>query len=61
MSLFTRFSLYCPICRVEFDGHAGYGREIRCCGKDCHDEAEWRRTLSILGKEYYPWQEEEKV
>ena len=46
--------LYCPVCRSEMDWHKGYGREIRCCGKECHDEAEWRRTLSIMGKEYYP-------
>ncbi len=44
--------LFCPVCRNEYDWHKGYGRDIRCCGKDCHDEAEWRRTLSILGEEY---------
>lgn len=38
--------LYCPMCRERYDWHKSYGREIRCCSKSCHDEAEWRRTLS---------------
>ena len=46
--------LHCPVCRDEFNYHRGYGREIRCCGKQCHDEAQWRLTLSILGKPYRP-------
>src|SRR6185436_1269112 len=54
MALSTRCSLRCPICTGEFDWNEGYGREIRCCCESCHTEAEWRRTLSILGKEYYP-------
>ncbi len=49
-----RLELYCPVCRREFDWHRGYGRDIRCCGEICHTEAEWRRTLSILEKPYYP-------
>lgn len=52
--MFTRFFLWCPICRSEMDWHKAYGRDIRCCCKECHDEAEWRRTLSILGEEYRP-------
>lgn len=54
MSLFTPCVLYCPVCRREFDWHKGYGREIRCCGKECHDEVAWQRTLSIMGEDYYP-------
>lgn len=46
--------LHCPVCKTRFDWHRGYGREIRCCDKYCNEEAEWRRTLSILSKEYYP-------
>ena len=46
--------LHCPVCRAEFDWLRGYGREIRCCSKECHDEAEWRRTLAIMGKTYRP-------
>jgi hypothetical protein len=50
----TRCELYCPVCRQPFDWLRGYGRDIRCCCKSCHDEAEWRRTLAIMGKAYYP-------
>ncbi len=65
MSIFSHMEVYCPICRHEFDGMHGYGRdwgkwksrEIRrdwkCCSKECHDEAEWRRTLAIMGKPYH--------
>jgi hypothetical protein len=57
----TPLLLHCPICRSEFDWHRGYGREIRCCDKLCHDEAEWRRTLSILGEPYRPKVKREPV
>lgn len=56
MSAFSRMSMYCPICRTEFDGMRGYGREWRTCCKECHDELEWRRTLAIMGKAYVPRQ-----
>jgi hypothetical protein len=52
--MFTSCLLYCPVCRQEMNWHAGYGREIRCCSKACHEEAEWRRTLSIMGEKYRP-------
>lgn len=52
--------LYCPVCRNLFNWWRGYGREIRCCCKECHEEADWRRTLAILGKEYYPEVKNEK-
>jgi len=50
----TACILFCPVCRMEFDWNRGYGRDIRCCDQECHQEAEWRRTLSILEKTYYP-------
>ena len=53
--------VFCPICRAQMDWHKGYGRDIRCCGRACHDEAESRRTLSILGKEYRPREPERPV
>jgi hypothetical protein len=46
--------VYCCICNAEMDWHKRYGREGCCCGQDCHQEFEWRRTLSILNKTYYP-------
>jgi hypothetical protein len=42
--------VYCPICRNLFDWMRGYGRDCRCCCKECHDDFEWRRTHAILGK-----------
>jgi hypothetical protein len=54
MSVFTPCLLHCPVCRSEFNWHRGYGREIRCCCRECYQEAEWRRVLSILGKPYTP-------
>jgi hypothetical protein len=52
--MFSQCKLFCPVCKAEFDWMKKYGREIGCCGKACHDEAEWRYTLAIMGKEYYP-------
>ena len=53
MPFFSKMLVYCPICRGEMDGMRGYGREANCCGKECYKEWEWRKTLGILGKEYY--------
>lgn len=52
--IFTRLNLYCPICRTSFDWHKGYGQMVRCCCRECHEEWEWRRALSLMGKEYRP-------
>ncbi len=49
----TKCLIHCPICKSQFDYMRGYGRDCRCCGKECHDEFNWRETLAILGKEYY--------
>jgi hypothetical protein len=56
----TACLLYCPVCRNEFNWHRGYGREIRCCCIECHSEAEWRVTLSILEKPYRPRPSEQR-
>ena len=50
--MFSRCSLHCPVCRSEFDWMKRYGRDFGCCSKECHDEAEWRHTLAIMGKPY---------
>ena len=50
----SRCEVFCAICRTLFDWQKRYGREGCCCCKRCNDEFEWRRTLSILDKEYYP-------
>lgn len=52
--MFSYMKVFCPICCSEMDGMQGYGREARCCSKQCHDEWEWRKILAILGKEYTP-------
>lgn len=52
--MFTRCGIRCCVCGTDIDWHHRYGRDAPCCGKTCFDEFEWRRTLSILGKEYYP-------
>jgi hypothetical protein len=50
----TRCQVRCCICGTEMDFHRAYGRVATCCGKQCHDEFEWRRTLSIMDKPYRP-------
>lgn len=54
--MYSYMKVYCPICREPFNGMEGYGRidATRCCNKECYQEWEWRKTLAILGKEYYP-------
>lgn len=46
--------LMCPVCGVTYDWLRSYGGDIRCCSKECHTEAEWRRTLAIMGEPYRP-------
>lgn len=36
---------------------AGHGRSYRVCSVECSREMQWRDTLSIMGKEYYPKEE----
>lgn len=50
----THCKTRCCICGCEIDWHHRYGREAPCCGKLCHDEFQWRYTLSVLGKPYRP-------
>lgn len=52
--MFGYMKVRCPICGGEMDGMKGYGREARCCDKECYEEWEWRRTLAILNKPYTP-------
>jgi hypothetical protein len=43
----------CCICGADIDGMRGYGQS-RVCDQECSDEMEWRKTLAIMGKKYYP-------
>jgi len=58
VSMFALQKLICQICGKEFEtdfnSRGGYGREKNTCGKICYQEFDWRRTLAILGKPYYP-------
>ena len=53
MGVFSYMKCFCTICKTEINGMEGYG-EARCCGKECHKEWQWRRSLAILGKPYTP-------
>jgi hypothetical protein len=59
--MMTPMEVRCPICGQSYDWHHGYGQLINCCGRECFKEAEWRYTLSILGKEYRPQEQKERV
>jgi len=56
VSRMTPLLIRCCICAVHapFDWHKRYGMDAACCCKECYEEFDWRRTLSILGKDYYP-------
>jgi len=62
MALWAVHPMFCTICGKQYDWHCGYGwSESRTCGKDCHGEWQWRYTLSVMGKEYYPRKQEAEV
>lgn len=58
--LFSKQKWFCANCGIEqntpmISGTVGcVGPEWKCCSIECYREIEWRRTLSILGKEYRP-------
>jgi len=53
MSFYSKQKHFCRTCGGElFTNLAGAG-SMEYCSMDCKDEFEWRRTLSLLGKEYY--------
>ncbi|MFW9878243.1 MAG: hypothetical protein ACFFG0_34615 [Candidatus Thorarchaeota archaeon] len=59
--MFTKQTMYCNCCGTKMFvvPSKAVGREYRCCSLECANEMDWRWTLSILGKEYYPRPEEE--
>ena len=60
MSRFSKQQYFCNICGKEMFVNCcemlGGGRTVnwRVCSIKCIREAQWRETLSIMGKEYYP-------
>lgn len=47
-----RCEVCCPICKSSMDWMRGYGRECRCCSKECHQEFERRRAVAIMGNRH---------
>jgi hypothetical protein len=57
MSLYSEMPLFCCICGVTYAATVNrtwHGFDQAVCGAACYYEKEWRKTLSTLGKAYYP-------
>ncbi len=56
--MFRNQPLFCSNCGKSFDGPISRGNSIGSnwiyCGMPCYRELEWKNTLYILGKKYYP-------
>jgi len=54
--LFSKQKWFCNVCGVEQFSYLNPNRYVGAmlCSPACSQEFEWRRTLAILGKEYYP-------
>lgn len=53
--LYSEQSVYCPVCgKAHKNIIAGKNTFTLCCSTDCWRELEWRTTLSIMGRDYYP-------
>ena len=61
MSLFSKQTLICCICNNKFKVTVGGGYDgnfdAGTCSQKCWKEKDWRRVLSIMGKEYYKREE----
>ena len=56
MSLYSLQDLVCCICGTPYRATvntAWHGFDKAVCGQKCFYEKQWRRTLSMLGKDYY--------
>ena len=54
MPLFSLQDGFCNVCGKEMKWDCNSFWKGRVCSSKCHDEHEWRRALSILGKPYKP-------
>ena len=53
MSIFSKQKAFCRACGKEMKtDFRQWGGEV--CNRNCFKELEWRKCLSILGKEYKP-------
>jgi hypothetical protein len=54
--MLSKQDVRCTICgdrfQTDFSSQGGYGRDFSCCSKECWQEREWRKALSVLGKPY---------
>ena len=51
--IFSEQEVYCQGCGKKFKTNfQKFGGRV--CSMECSQELGWKRTLSILGKEYYP-------
>ena len=49
MAIFCEQPIFCPAC-----GKSYLGKPTNpVCSRECHDELNWKRTLYIMGKNYY--------
>lgn len=54
MSFYSKQEWYCSVCGKREDRKlAGAGFHNLACSVECWREHEWRKTLSIMGKDYY--------
>jgi len=51
--MFTKQKVFCNNCGKEFEANFQSYKGI-VCSKECFEDLDWKKTLSILGKEYYP-------
>jgi hypothetical protein len=62
-SMYSKQVIYCNACgkRMVTEIPKVFGREFKCCSSECIQEMQWRETLSIMGKEYYPKKEHKEL
>jgi len=51
MTLFTNQPMFCPICGIKFMYDFNY-HGIPACNKECWEEYQRRKSLSIMGEKY---------
>lgn len=54
MSLFQNQPAFCAICGTRGDYEISMDRPITCRSRACIEELNWRYTLYVMGKPYYP-------
>lgn len=64
MKPMTNFTFHCNACgrevKINAAGYGSYGKEWRCCDKECYDEIYHRYCASLVGEDYIPWTHKRK-